>query len=138
MPVAEKEKESPATDAMFMYACEINGSRRIPLGYILTNKLTAAEMRQLYSASMAKLSETGAHIINITFDGLKTNIAAAQALGANLDPLSDSFNPFLINLANGSKVMAFPDPIHMFKLLRNAWKHYKFFVDAKGRVKRWT
>lgn len=132
--MSEADQQMQATCALFVLASEINGSNRIPLAYMLTNKIDGAAMGSFVKACLKKMDECGATVLTITYDGLASNFAATHALGGQGDP-KKGFQPHIIHPTNGSNVYLFPDPIHMMKLMRNAFKHFGFFLDQHNRVR---
>lgn len=130
-----KNKESiEAKTALFFMLVEVTGSKSIPLGYILTNGLTANTIASIINQCLKKTAELGGTIINITFDGLPANFTAAEKLGANLDITSQDFRTHFMHPVTGKKVFVMLDSSHMFKLARNAWKDLRIFIDKNGNV----
>lgn len=68
--------------------------------------------------------------ISVTFDGCPTNFAMARLLGCNLNfnEINTSFN------VNDKKVIIYPDPSHMLKLIRNTLAQKEKITDAYGRI----
>lgn len=128
------DKEQQAKSALFIVATEINGNKRLPIGYILTAGLDAELMSTVIKSSLTKMSEAEARVLTITFDGLPANFAATEKLGAVLDISSDDIQPYIIHPETRSKVYIIPDVVHMFKLLRNAFKKCGRFMDMDGNV----
>src|SRR5438876_11586395 len=86
--------DEPATSALFIMACEINGNMKIPLGYVLTNGSDALLIASVITKSLEAMHSTGSSVLTITFDGLPANFAAAELLGANFDVFSPDFKTF--------------------------------------------
>lgn len=63
----------------------INASRRIPVGYFLTNHLNSSQKVNLVNRCINVVSETGMKVISLTFDGCAVNVSMSRALGCNLD-----------------------------------------------------
>lgn len=128
------EPDLQAKSALFIVATEINGTKRFPIGYILTAGLDSILMSTVIKASLSKMAEVGGKVLTITFDGLPTNFAAVEKLGAKLDINMGDIQPFIIHPTNKSKVYIMPDPVHMFKLLRNTFKKCGRLMDIHGNV----
>lgn len=129
-----KNQNKEARAALFIMATEINGSKAIPIGYILTNGIDADVTATVLRESIIKLHENGAKVIGVTFDGLPSNFTAAEKLGANLKIDDDNFASFFSHPTTGDPVFVLLDPSHMIKLLRNMWKNVEFYMDSQNNV----
>ncbi len=135
VPAGKKDIEAKA--ALFFMLVEINGSKSFPLGYILTNGISATIISEIIHLCLCKTAEAGASVINVTFDGLPANITALEMLGANLDATSTNFQCHFPHPITQDKVYVMLDSSHMFKLARNAWKNLKVLVDTDGNVSKY-
>lgn len=99
----------------------------LPIAYYAITSLDATEKKLLLLDVLQQLSSIGVKITNIVFDGLSTNLAVANELGASFD-LND-LKPFFINPSDGSKVYILLDACHMIKLIRNALGDLRFIKD---------
>lgn len=91
-------------------------------------------MSTVISASLSKMAEFQGKVLTITFDGLPANFAAVEKLGAKLDIDTDDVQPYIIHPTNKAKIYILPDPVHMFKLVRNTFKTCGKFMDIDGNV----
>ena len=133
----EPETKVEAKTALFILASLINGHKKVPIVYILTAGLNAKLMSTVVQQSIKAIEAVHGKVLTITFDGLASNFTATELLGAKisyLDIALDSIEPYIRHPTTGSKIFVFPDPSHMFKLLRNALKAFKFLVDVDGKV----
>jgi hypothetical protein len=134
----EPDEKPEAKSAMFVLASEINGNKRIPIGYALTNGLKCDLMAEIIRNSLIKMNDAHARVLTVTFDGLASNFAAAEKLGATLNlnyiQFGSEIQPYFPHPSTGSKVFVIPDPMHMFKLLRNTFKAYGTFINSNGQV----
>lgn len=127
-------KNDVATSASFIFATKINGYVKLPIGHILTNGCSTTLMTSLIRTTLTKLTEHGARVINITFDGLKSNFSPAKKLGANFDICSTIGGHGILHPLTGSNVYCTPDACHLMKLARNALEAYHEFLDINGNV----
>ncbi|KAG8187521.1 hypothetical protein JTE90_019951 [Oedothorax gibbosus] len=74
----------PAKEVLVFMANAVNGNWKVPIGYFLINGLSVDEKANLVTEALHYIHETGVEVVSITFDGTSCNIAAANALGANL------------------------------------------------------
>lgn len=132
--VKTDKKGTEATSALFIIASEINGHKKIPLGYVLTAGLDSDLMQKIVKKALVKMSEMQAKVLSITFDGLPANFSGFEKMGAKLDLKSiEDLKPYIQLSENSSKVFIFPDPCHMFKLLRNTFKSCGRLMDMNGK-----
>ncbi|KAL4718703.1 hypothetical protein ACJJTC_011322, partial [Scirpophaga incertulas] len=131
----ESDSDQLAKDALvFMLTC-INGSWKIPLGYFLINGISAEQKASLVKICIETLSQDcGVDILSLTFDGCATNLSMAKILGCKLESI-DSMNPTFT--VGNDKIVIFPDPSHMLKLIRNTLGEKGPILDPQGRVISW-
>lgn len=110
----------------FFLVTIVQTGESIILGYFLIETLNTLEKSQLIQSAIDKINETGAILLSIAFDGLKTNFSACERLGASFN--ISEFNPFFIDLATKRRIYIVLDPPHMLKLVRNC-------LSAKGHLK---
>lgn len=65
----------------------------------------------------------GITVVNITFDGLRSNVTACKEMGASFK--FNDFRPYFHNRLNGKKIVVIFDACHMVKLARNYWFSHK-------------
>lgn len=82
-----------------------------------------------------KISETGAFLTSIAFDGLKTNFAACKHFGASFD--IENFRPFLTEPKTKRRISIVLDPPHACKLVRNCLAEKENLKDGDGRNISW-
>jgi hypothetical protein len=82
-----------------------------------------------------------APVLTITFDGLPSNFSAMEQLGANLNldyiKFGTYIQPYILHPSTGAKIFIFPDPSHMFKLLRNSFKAHRILYH-NGNVRKYV
>lgn len=120
---------------MFMVTC-LESATSIPVAYYCITSLNAYEKRDILLEVLAKLYHIGVTVINISFDGHKTNPVLCELLGASLDVHNPI--PYIIDPLSGNKIYLLFDPCHMLKLLRNALGDLNYIRDpARGKIE-WT
>lgn len=123
-----------AKDALVLMVSGINNEFKIPIAYFLTTGLTATEKAFIMDQALYKLKAIGVKVVSFTFDGAKSNIAAAQFLGADFKMEKPYFeNPH----DKGNNVYFVLDPPHMLKLARNCLGNKKILFDRDGNRIRW-
>lgn len=115
-------------------ANEINGSKAVPLGYMLCDKLDADMISDALRNAMINLDHVGATVIAVTFDGLPANKSAAEKLGANLNVDSPAFKTHFPHPVTKEPVFCNLDSSHMFKLMRNQLQDCGSFFDENDNV----
>lgn len=108
---------------------------KVPIGYFLIKGIKADQKVNLVLRAIQLCHESNVTIKALTFDGCPANISMAKMLGCVLDPehLKTSFKHPVTN----AHIFIFLDPVHMLKLVRNAFEYYKILKDSKGRTIEW-
>jgi len=129
-----------AKNAFFVQAIEVNGSKSIPICYMLTDGVTTNLIADVVKKCLEELHESGANVLSISFDGLPTNFTAMKKLGAcfDIDKEQESLKPYILHPTTEEKVYMMPDASHMFKLIRNNFKKSGIFYNGAGKAIRWT
>lgn len=99
-----------------------------PSWIFFSNGLNGDQKCVLITQCLNLISETGAHLLSLTFDGAPSNITMAQKLGCNMN-LSNIKSYFT---SNGKNVHIYFDPCHMLKLIRNTFGEKKVLKDGEG------
>lgn len=107
-----------AKEALFFMAVGLQGYWRLPLGYALINKCNADLQATLLKSIIVKLHQVGVTVKSVTFDGLVTNAAMCEKLGASLKV--DDLRPVFPHPETANNVYIFNDPCHIMKLVRTA------------------
>ena len=91
-------------------------------------------MKQLLLEAIKELSERGANVLALVFDGAPKNLGKAEKLGCGIKNLDGSFDhPSKPN----AKVYVILDICHMLKLARNAFAHLSTFCTPSGDRISW-
>lgn len=95
------------------------------MAYYAVTSLDAIEKRDLIIEILTSLHLIDVEVVNITFDGLRTNLAACGLLGASFDP--KNLIPYFPHPEDNSRVYVMLDACHALKSIRNA-------LGDKGRI----
>lgn len=123
-----------ANYALFFLVTSLAFKFSLTLGYFLIKSLNTVEKASLLTEATCEIQKTGAHLISIAFDGLKTNFSALEHLGASFD--QENFKPYIIDEHN-NRISLVLDPPHMIKLVRNCLANKGHMVDGNGREISW-
>lgn len=135
----KKKIKSPlASRALVFLLCGINKSFEFPVGYHFTNGLHGQDLCKLVTEAIIKISECGVKISNLTLDGAKENLKMVELLGANLDPLSEKFKPYIKSPYDESIIYVILDPSHMEKLMRNMLGNHGLLFDQNDENIEWA
>lgn len=121
-----------ATNAIVVMLNGINVHLTIPIAFFFITTLISEEKAILIAAILKALTDIGLIVVTVTWDGLNTNPASAEILGASFK--YDNIVPYIINPDNGRKVYFIYDAPHMLKLFRNCLGDEKLLHDRDGRT----
>lgn len=113
-----QQRIQAAKSALFFMLTALDDTWKIPIAYYLVDLIKATTQRDIVNEILQKLHDVGATVVSLTFDGTRTNICTANALGCDLrpeHPLRTSFP----HPSTGAPVFALLDAVHMMKLVRN-------------------
>lgn len=109
----------PVANNVLVYMVTVlNHKISIPVAYYPITSLDANEKKILLVELLTVLHQFGVRVINVTFDGLKSNKLMCKLLGASIDD-PNNLNPFFHHPVDDSLVCIMLDNCHMLKLLRN-------------------
>lgn len=129
--IGEKEL---ATQAIVFMVKGVNDPLLIPVAYYFINSLTGVQRANLLSGVITAVTDSGARVRSVTFDGLPANIAMCEYLGANMNSRSLNFNPLIDHpTADGLKIPIVLDPCHLEKNARNTLAGKGLFMDDQDR-----
>lgn len=136
--VSPDEKLLPiANQAIVFMLTGINRKFEFPIGYHFITTLKTDDKTALFMEAIAKVTESGIKIKNLTFDGLSTNIAMCKKLEAQLNPYAKNFKPYILNPTNNDKIYIIFDNCHMEKLARNTLGNKSVIYDDKNERIQW-
>lgn len=117
--VFESDDSTISKQIIVFYLNGINTKFEFPVAYYVINKINSLQKKNMLVEILCAVTECGIRISNLTFDGLFSNTKMCELLGANLDVLSQDFQPFFSNPNSGEKIFIILDPCHMQKIVRN-------------------
>lgn len=124
------DEQLEAKNALMFLVVGINGYWKLPIGYFFINGLSGTERSNLLETAIALISETGANLHSVTFDGAAVNMSMVKSLGANFD--IDHKMAYILNKTTNEPIFVFLDAAHMLKLVRNSWGDKKFLKNSNG------
>lgn len=124
-----------ANNVLVFLVSGVNTDFHLPIAYYFVTKLNSEERADLISQVISAVSSTGAKIITLTFDGLASNFAACQRLGASIQ--MNKLEAYIRSPFDGSKIYTTPDACHMMKLIRNFIASEKEFHNGLGEKIEW-
>lgn len=114
----------------------INCKLEFPVAYYFINKLNHFEKKKMVYDIIVAVTQCGITIMNLTFDGYKSNVSMCRLFEANIDvataPGSPELKTYILNPVSGEKIYLIMDPCHMEKLIRNHLAIKKVFYDDRN------
>lgn len=122
---------------LIMIVC-LNRNWKIPLGYFPVAVLTGEQKKQILNMVFKLVNDCDVEIVGVTIDEKLTNLDALNILGCNLDSNKNLKTTFNINVEGTTKpALMFLDPIHMIKLVRNAFIYFNIITDDQNKAIKW-
>lgn len=131
----ENEALPVANNVIVIMLNGINVKLTLPIAYFFITTLIAEEKAILIATITNTLTNIGIRVKTITSDGLITNFAAYEILGASFD--DSNIVPYFNNPDSGEKIFVFHDAPHMLKLVRNCLGDEKVLRDRENRLIEW-
>lgn len=131
----ENKEGREAREVFVVMVVGINVSWKSPIAYFFTDGLRKNDKANIVTLSISLLHDAGVEVVSLTFDGLCSNIAMAEELGASMKP--DNMKPYFKNPVTGNNVYIMLDACHMLKLTRNLFGDYKELTDINGNKILW-
>lgn len=114
---------------VFMVVC-INRGWKIPVGFFPIISLTAEQKKNLLMHCLSDLLDTGIEVCGVTFDGAPANLTVSKLLGCEISCKNSTFHFDF----RGKKVVIYPDPCHMLKLVRNCFCDMAIICTRDGNI----
>lgn len=115
----------------------INISFDFPVAYYLINSIDKEQRKELLLEVIKAVTVCGIRIVAVAFDGLPSNFAMCELLGAHLNPYSPTFKTTFKNPVTNDNIYIILDPPHMEKLARNTLGTRKIMLDADNQKIEW-
>lgn len=123
-----------AKNAMVIMLNAINIKLTLPIAFFFITTLIAEEKAIMVATGLKALTSIGVRVVSITSDGLSSNPAAYEILGASADGTT-TFRPYFLNPENDQKVFVFYDTPHMLKLVRSCLGDKKVLYAGNKPIK---
>ncbi|CAH1711446.1 unnamed protein product [Aphis gossypii] len=123
-----------AKEALVFLVVALNSNWKVPVGYFLTNSLTAQEKANLVTTCLQNLNDVGVIIKTLTFDGAASNISMAKYLGVDL---SSNLEPTFQHPSTLENVHIYLDAAHMLKLVRNTLGDWRVLKNQSNGLINW-
>lgn len=129
----ETDEIPVAKNALVFLIVGLNGYWKLPIGYFLIDGLNGIERGNILKQAIYLITETGAHLHSITFDGAPVNTYMCESLGTQFR----TGKSYIINPVTKENIYCFYDPAHMIKLIRNTFGDKKVLKNGKGELIKW-
>lgn len=126
-----------ASEALVFLLVGTRAHWKCPIGYFLTNKITAKDQANLVLKALELAAKADLKVWSVTADGTAVNLNTFEILGCDFSGTYNDMKTSFSHPTTGENVYAICDPCHMLKLARNALADYGSFVDCKGQSVRW-
>lgn len=122
-----------ANNAIVFMLNGINVKFTLPVAHYFIQSLKAEEKVCLLTEIIEAITACGVRVINISFDGLLSNITMCKLLGASFE--MDNFKPEFILPGQEQKTYIILDPSHMLKLARNCVGNHNLILENGEEIK---
>lgn len=122
-----------AKNALVFLIVGMNGYWKILVGCFLIDGLTGIERGNLLAKAIDLITETGANLHSVTFNGASVNLSMCTSLGADLNTKT----PYIQNPNTFEKILVFHDQAHVIKLIRNTFGDKKILKNGDGKLIQW-
>lgn len=126
----------PATEALVFMLVSLNGRWKLPIAYILQNKISAIAQAELVKTVLDHTYQAGITVWGITCDGAYTNSARMKILGCDTGNNYNDIKCWFPHPVNNDKIYFIPDACHNLKLARNTLGNCRVLKSNSGFV-RW-
>ena len=125
----EDDDSSPvAKGALVLMVVSVNGTWKIPCGYIFVHGLSGFEDTNLIKVCIQRLQDTGVIVVSLTCDVPVCHFSMLTELGACLTP-PDWKAYFLNSLGPSKRIYILFDVCHILKLVRNTLGDLGLFIN---------
>ena len=132
----QQNKIQLATQVTVIMAVCLTEHWKIPVAYYFHNGSNVNESADLLTQCLIQVHKIGIQVVGLTFDGLRTNLAMANKLGANLKGTGD-LKAFFPHPVTKEPVFIIIDACHAIKLIRNTLGDKRVLYDGAGNPIQW-
>lgn len=125
-----------ATEALFFMMVSLNGKWKLPVCYVLQNKITAVAQAELVKTILKHSHQSGLTVWGITCDGAYTNTSMMKILGCTVGNSYDEIKCWFPHPISNEKVYFVPGACNNLKLARNTLGNCKTLKSNLGFI-RW-
>ena len=109
-PLKGEKPDTIAENALLFMVAGLQKPLYVPIAYFLTNALDGDILARIITEAITMVTQKGAEVHAVIFDGAPKNITMAEKLGANIKKLDGSFpHP----AKPGKKIFIILDVCHM-------------------------
>jgi len=114
----------------------LNGKWKLPVGYILQNKVTSVIQAELVRTALTHSYNSGLKVWGVPCDGAYTNFSTMKILGCTIGDNYDDIQSWFNHPVDNSRVYYIPDACNMLKLARNTLGNCLNIESQNGFI-RW-
>lgn len=133
IPLDDKSRSTLASNAMVFMLVALNSHFKIALSYYLVKSSDGADKEVLLKEVLNACFENGIDILNLTFDGISSNITMVENFGAKLRHSTSEVFFNYTSSGKTRKIQVTLDSCHALKLVRNTVAKHNI-TDPVGNV----
>lgn len=122
--------------SVFMIVC-LNGSWKVPVAYYFMKGASAEGKTTFTVQCLEAMHEIGLKVVSLTYDGTATNLSVLNKLGCNFKNVNSLQTSFR-HPTTEEDIVAFLDPCHMIKLIRNTLGDSTNLLDGDSHHIKWS
>lgn len=131
---SDSEELQLANNVLVFMVNGINMTFNLPIAFYFITCLTGKEKFQLVKEIIVAITACDVRVINLTFDGLGSNVTMCNLFGASFQ--QNDFRPYFTLPNDNRKIYIIFDASHMIKLARNCIANNKVLIGPQnGRIK---
>ena len=135
--VTPEKPDTMASEALLFLLVGTRTHWKCPIGYFLSDKMTANIQAQLVELALIKAAEAGLRVWSVTADGTSVNLSTFRMLGCTFGTTYETTVTKFKHPTQDYFVHVILDPCHMLKLARNALADLSTFCDNDGGKVEW-
>lgn len=130
-----ERSNTAATEALVFMLVSLNGKWKLPVGYVLQNKITATVQAELVKTALNHSHKAGLKVWGVTCDGAYANLSTMKILGCKIGDNYEEIQCWFNHSIDNSRVYYIPDACHMLKLTRNTLGNNHVLESNTGFIK---